>query len=694
MPATRVWSRGFNVGAHAPAPPIHIGTAVATASANTSSGLPPRAPALPLPAILRTGVVVSSSVSSSLPALLPPLPPTPLSDLAKIRMHAQARFAAAAAAAHKAIAAAPQRKASLSSSSAAASCTDDDDLSVESRPSAKRKRSAAELDAQSASSSASSSSSSFPSSPSSFASSPSSSVPCSSFPFLSDDEPSLAPPHSFHPVSKFLFALTDETRDRGSAKLCIVHVQLSHPAFAASADSDSSSRSASVSAASTARNFTTSFKIDGRKSFSNAPFKRYYSRAVHAAWFAQPTDAAAATLPLPNATFQTSTEGRVLFVLSQRNGRPHGKGFTGLKHDRTSFSSKHPLLCLSSNSVEYYLSVFVNLAPQAVDGEQSLAAPECWSEVDVDVSARFDAGEVTLDPVSLPSSAAASAPAARKQARTSIPHVSSLRTMAGSPFASSFASSSAASSTASSATASPVSPALAMSRCSSTDSGVSSASSAPSEASSSSSSSDSSDSCASEHTGTLASPVHDQSCGYDEGAMTPLHEQLMDDVEAAAEFDFCDEPQFAVDDDVLGTENETIAAQQQAHQGAWCLLPESSESECDESAEPLRNINVDCMPAFAFEQWAPECGAPLASPVLAPALSQHQQQQQPLLLEEEAAEPSPWKRARLEIALQSVADSLLPPHHTWASCSPVVHPHALLAPVCSPLPIADLQLSF
>lgn len=220
-----------------------------------------------------------------------------------------------------------------------------------------------------------------------------------SFPLLSDDEPSLTSLQSYvntsscpssssssssveivsqqyHCVSKHLFSLTDENRDRGSAKIAVITVDLRHASGNAS--------------------FTSSFKIDGRKSFSNAPFKRYYHRGVHAAWFAEP----ASLSPVASAL----SEGRVLMLISQRAGRPNGKGFTGLKHDPSTYTPKHPLLCLSSNSVEYYVQVFVNLDPTPMVGDESMQLDD-WTEVDVDVSARFDVGQVSFEPVSRPEQA-------------------------------------------------------------------------------------------------------------------------------------------------------------------------------------------------------------------------------------------------------------------------------------------------
>lgn len=322
----------------------------------------------------------------------PPLPPSSvffsrLTDLARIcsmSRYTAARFAAVNAA--SAISASAQASVKMEQRAPQKSSKkqqDDDDeeyvLGEESATSHKRKRVAAAADPASRTSSLSSSSAAAAAASSSVfrSSTLQRSAQVLSFPLLSDDEPNLhsvvmqlpssaspsspssssecvAQPSSssllsasFLPSSKFLFSLCDETRDRGSAKLAVVHVQLRQPGAAANS----------------ALNFTTSFKIDGRKSFSNAPFKKYYARAIHAAWFAQPTHHSTATTPLPNAQELTRFgPGRVLLCLSQRNGRPNGKGFTGVKHDPTSFSSKHPLLCLSSNSVEYYLSVFGQLA--------------------------------------------------------------------------------------------------------------------------------------------------------------------------------------------------------------------------------------------------------------------------------------------------------------------------------------------
>jgi hypothetical protein len=200
---------------------------------------------------------------------------------------------------------------------------------------------------------------------------------------------------SFHCASKHLFSLTDESRDRGSAKIATITVQLRHPSFAhltATSPHASASRAASLSPR--AHTYISSFKIDGRKSFSNAPFKRYYRRGVHAAWFAESTS---------QVSFGHSAlvgEGRVLMLLSQKAGRPNGKGFTGLKHDPSSHSPKHPLLCLSSNSVEYTVQVFVNLSEARLQDETFDLRD--WSEVEVELTARFDAGEVLLQSLTVP----------------------------------------------------------------------------------------------------------------------------------------------------------------------------------------------------------------------------------------------------------------------------------------------------
>jgi len=262
------------------------------------------------------------------------------------------------------------------------------------------------------------------------------SVPVCSLPCLSDLE--LRAPAGFVPKAKFVLTLRDECRDRGSAKLAIVHVQLQLPEHAARI------------------NFSSSFKIDGRKSFSNAPFKRYYTRAIHAAWLATPTSAPTPTMPLPNATEDTLQSGRVLLLLTQRGGRPGGKAFTGMLHEssRDQSSSKHPLLCLASNSAEYELTVLVN--QEQLEGEEDSDEEDerDWSAAAVTVSARFDAGDVTLESMALPGGSLA--PVA-KQARTAqLTHVSSMRTMAAplSPAASSSPAMSRASSASSAAAAS------------------------------------------------------------------------------------------------------------------------------------------------------------------------------------------------------------------------------------------------
>jgi hypothetical protein len=241
-----------------------------------------------------------------------------------------------------------------------------------------------------------------------------------SFPMLTDNEPNLRTVHTtrisssssssssdpllrqpYHCVSKSLFSLTDHSRDRGSAKLCILTIQLSHPSFTPRAGGAASSRAAAA-LASSSKFFTTSFKIDGRKSFSNAPFKKYYTRGIHAAWFAEPTVNPSSA---PAAQSITLNHGRVLLLISQRGGRPLGKGFTGLKHDTSSYTAKHPLLCLASNSVEYTLSVFLNLsASKGIPGVQEdadMSAIANWKEVAVSVNARFEAGEVSLQPLNV-----------------------------------------------------------------------------------------------------------------------------------------------------------------------------------------------------------------------------------------------------------------------------------------------------
>lgn len=230
---------------------------------------------------------------------------------------------------------------------------------------------------------------SLPSSPASSSSAASSSLPSSS-----SSSSECVAQSSFHCASKHLFSLTDESRDRGSAKIATITVQLRHPSFGhLSAGGPAASRAAASS--SRAHSYISSFKIDGRKSFSNAPFKRYYRRGVHAAWFAESlAHASAGHSALVGA-------GRVLMLLSQKAGRPNGKGFTGLKHDPTSHSPKHPLLCLSSNSVEYTVQVFVNLTAERLQ-EETFDLRD-WTEVEVEVTARFDAGQVSLQSLSVPS---------------------------------------------------------------------------------------------------------------------------------------------------------------------------------------------------------------------------------------------------------------------------------------------------
>jgi hypothetical protein len=365
--------------------------------------------------------------------------------------------------------------------------------------SVKRKRHAAEMDSHSSSSSLSAASAS------AAAASPSSST-SHSFPCLSDYE--LRVPSSFIPVGKFLFALEDETRDRGSAKLAIIHVQLTHPAFAAAGGAASASSSSRHSSVSRTRNYTASFKIDGRKSFSNAPFKKYYTRGVHAAWFASPTKETSATNPALNASFPCVTDGRVLFVLSQRNGKPQGKAFAGMLHDKSSYSSKHPLLCLSSNSVEYYLHVYLSNHAQ-VDGEPAVAVSS-WSDVEVDVSARFDAGSVRLDSLALGAASHIVQPQS-KLARTSVPHASSM---------------------------------LQMSRCASIDSSSSSASSYVSSTASPVPSVSSTDDSDVSDSPRLESPLPAPSSDED-GANTPLHEQeSSQDGESSAEAELAGELHF------------------------------------------------------------------------------------------------------------------------------------------------------
>lgn len=404
---------------------------------------------------------------------------------------------------------------------------------------------------------------------------------------------------TFSCVSKFLFSLSDESRDRGSAKLAVVHIQLRHPSFA-----------------SNSLNFTTSFKVDGRKSFSNAPYKKYYARAIHAAWFASPTSQVSATTPSPNAVESTPTNGRVMLLISQRNGRPNGKGFTGLKHDTCSYSSKHPLLCLSSNSVEYYISVFINQSSEQLDGEFESPPTEDWTEVETEVSARFDAGQVILEPVSIPSSSSSVMVPAKKQRIAVLPVVPA-----------------ASSSSAVAAAASVISSMRSIATVVAADSSSSPSSSPPMSRSSSSSAAevDSMMYSADDTPRELASPVptgsmddeqssmdspftdpteYDSCCGASSSA-TPLHhEDVFAAVSASsgANGNELDEPQFHLADD------ELIGASSSSSAEHWCPMASEEEEEIltPAAGSLMRHTSTTSEAMFSFEQqqhWKTECAS-------------------------------------------------------------------------------------
>jgi len=266
-------------------------------------------------------------------------------------------------------------------------------------------------------------------------------VPTLSFPLLTDEEPDFRSIHvesdsgsssgearHFVCLSDSVLSLTDESRDRGSAKLCLIGVTLRHPSLEAmNTMSDEDDDSTGVSSRSSSarmdgevgvRFFTSAAKIDGRKSFSNAPFKKYYTRAIHVAWFADSSDSARPSLPSSSSSLSS---GRVLCLLSQVDGRGDGKGFTGLKRETSSLSAKHPLLCLASNTVQYRLRVFLDTTVGPLhdgDEDEFMATVRDWSGATVEVRAKFDAGEVSLVPNL---SAAAAAGAVTNNRRVYVP---------------------------------------------------------------------------------------------------------------------------------------------------------------------------------------------------------------------------------------------------------------------------------
>jgi hypothetical protein len=168
-----------------------------------------------------------------------------------------------------------------------------------------------------------------------------------------DDEEDKVSPVNRHPlvcVATFLLSLIDTRRDRGVAKLCTLHVRLANECEPR----------------------ILHFKVDARKSFSNAAFARYYERVTRAECLA-------------------STEGeeqRILLRISQREKSK--RAFVGVKRDPTSASTRHPLVCICANTLTYVLEVH-------------LATPAF-----VDLRAHFGAGQARLTLVSTASSASSS----------------------------------------------------------------------------------------------------------------------------------------------------------------------------------------------------------------------------------------------------------------------------------------------
>jgi hypothetical protein len=149
------------------------------------------------------------------------------------------------------------------------------------------------------------------------------------FPVLFANKPCI--PAYYHCCSIQSFKFYDVARDRGVPKIAKLGVEIS----------TSSGVSCSTMAA--------ALKIDCRKSFSNIAFKKYYARGKYALW-----------------NEWTSASGLLLILLSQRTlVQRQTTSFVGLLHQPDQASAKHPLVCLSSNDIEYECRIFVESSMRA-----------------------------------------------------------------------------------------------------------------------------------------------------------------------------------------------------------------------------------------------------------------------------------------------------------------------------------------
>jgi hypothetical protein len=153
-------------------------------------------------------------------------------------------------------------------------------------------------------------------------------------------------------VASFRLALRDTARHRGTAKVCTIVVRVLH-------------KIASVHETTHVMHI----KVDARKSFSNLAFKRYYTREAYG-----------------SQTFDAGDDSvlRTVLCLSQCEASSSPtKSFVGVKRDRSHVSSKHPLLCVGSDTLSYKLDVLVDVGIAPV--------------IRIHAHAEFPAGCVTLE---------------------------------------------------------------------------------------------------------------------------------------------------------------------------------------------------------------------------------------------------------------------------------------------------------
>jgi len=179
-----------------------------------------------------------------------------------------------------------------------------------------------------------------------------------------------------------------------------------------------------------AQQFVSQFKIDARKSYSNAAFKQMYTRGWFVAWPAEliPSDADHASSDESSSSSNSSCRGSINSDDNHNDNHHHHhddeggggeaynnnptiilamthvpspdnpvvavptKGWLGLLHQPEDASQKHPLVCLVSNSVTYIVYVLLLRTPTSPPPNASIPA----SPLKVNIRASFPAGRVDV----------------------------------------------------------------------------------------------------------------------------------------------------------------------------------------------------------------------------------------------------------------------------------------------------------